>query len=98
MPFVFCLDSFCPVYAVNSSFFNPFTSFVTFLFVSLRLNKLLKGCMFLWVIPSMSRSLSPALPSSILFIYLFFFFFFFLLLLFYAVIYFKLSICICCML
>ena len=31
---------FCSVYAVNSSFFNPFTSFVTFLFVSLRLDKL----------------------------------------------------------
>ena len=32
------LRSFFSVYAIN--FFNPFTSFVTFLFVLLRLNKL----------------------------------------------------------
>ena len=75
--FVFCLDSFCSVYAVNFSFFNPFTFFVTFFFVSLRLNKLslitpfLSPFVFaqrlyvLWVIPSTCMSLSPALPSDI---------------------------------
>ena len=94
MPFVFCLDSFCSVHAVNSSFFNPPTSFVTFLFGLISSNLItpfLSPFVFaqrlyvLWVIPSMSMSLSPALPSSIFF-------------LFYAVIYFKLYICICCML